>query len=287
LLRAYRAGILAAILAGSLIFLPPFKTSVMGAGQRVKDFFDSRPQETVLFIGNSRTFYNDMPFMIRKIADSTGYDKKLRVEMDAQPSVSLAYHATSPKTQALLAQGWDHVVLQVLSSEQYSAQQSGQAWEVAAGLIRQIQNGGSRPAMFVTWRYTDQCTAGAGMPPAPLELSPSGYAHMHTNIQQQHARLSAVTGVDLVNVGLVWEDLQRADPGFSLYHDCNHPSIHGSYLAALMFYGYLSGRDVADVTYKPSEISLEDAQELRTVVSRYLTDETRSASRPDGIKVSG
>ncbi len=141
-----RTVVLGAILGGSLIFLPPFN----GVGAYVKDLLDSRPERTALFIGNSRTFYHNMPFMVRSIADSAGYPEKLHVEMDAEPGVSLADHMSSSKTQALLARSWDHVVLQVLSSEQYSAQHSGGTWEVAANLIREVQSNGARPSMFVT-----------------------------------------------------------------------------------------------------------------------------------------
>lgn len=266
-----RKSALLAILLGCLIFLPPFNGYLRHGLQFVEDYFDKRPEQTALFIGNSRTFYHNMPFMVRSIADSAGYDKKLHVEMEAQPGVSLGYHIKSETTQALLARRWDHVVLQVLSSDQYSAEQSPQAWQDATSLIREVQGKGSIPAMFVTWRYTDRCVKDAGMPTAEAKaFSPSGYANMHTNIQEQHARLAASTGVDLINVGLVWEALQSQPLRFSLYDDCNHPSIYGSYLSALMFYNYFSGNDVANVTFSPDGISPEDALLLRQTVSKYL-----------------
>lgn len=274
--KVNRTGVLAAVLVGSLAFLPPFN-SWPGKGKAfLEDLFDGRPQQTALFLGNSRTYYHDMPQMVRLIADSAGYAEKLEITMEAKPSISLATHLENPKTRALIAQRWDHVVLQVLSSEQYSAETAGQAWEVAANLIRDIKANGARPAMFVTWRYTDRCSDNAGMPPTAAGLSPAGYVNMHVNIQQQHARLAALTGVDLVNVGLVWEALLAQPITFSLYDDCNHPSVHGSYLAALMFYAYFSGQDVTDVTYRPDGISPEDAAMLRAAVSRYLASKTPS-----------
>lgn len=267
-----RISALLAILLACLLFLPPFSGYVSRGTESARDHFDKRPEQTALFIGNSRTFYNDMPHMVRAIADSAGYSKKLRIEMDAEPGVSLGDHIKSEKTQALLSQRWDHVVLQVLSSDQYSAQQSGPAWGDAENLIREVQAKGSLPVMFVTWRYTDQCTGNAGMPKTAGDLSPSGYADMHINIQRQHARLAALTGVVLVNVGMIWEALQSQPKDFNLYHDCNHPSIYGSYLSALMFYSYFSGNDVLNVTFRPEGMSAQDAQMLRKVVSEYLAE---------------
>ena len=271
-----RAAVLAAILVGTLFLLPPFNTWPGKAKDLLEDVLDGRPETTALFVGNSRTFYHDMPHMVRRIADSAGYPKKLHIEMEAKPGISLAEHLKNPQTRALIASRWDHVVLQVLSSEQYSAQTAGQAWDVAAGLIREIQANGARPAMFVAWRYTDQCRNNAGMPPSAVGLSPEGYPGMHANIQEQHARLAALTGVDLVNVGLVWEVLQALPKDFVLYDDCNHPSIYGSYLSALMFYAYFSGGDVTGVTYRPDEVSAEDAAMIRNAVSRYLAERASS-----------
>lgn len=264
-----RTHVLAVSLVACLAFLPPFNGWPGQAVRFVRDVFDGRPEREVLFVGNSRTFYHAMPDMVRSIADSAGFPEKLHIRMEARPGISLAQHLENPQTRALIARHWDNVVLQVLSSEQYSEQTAGQAWEVAANLIRQIQASGARPAMFVTWRYTDKCIANKGMPSTADGFSPAGYAAMHLNIQRQHARLAALTGVDLVNVGLVWEALQEQPGSFPLYDDCNHPSIYGSYLSALMFYSYFSGRDVNDVTFRPDEISPEDAAMLRTAVSRY------------------
>lgn len=265
-----RTGVLVAILIGCLLFLPPFSGWVGHDSQLIRELFDRRPERTALFVGNSRTFYHDMPFMVRSIADSAGYSEKLHIEMDAQPSASLSDHLKNPQFQERIAKRWDNVVLQVLSSEQYSAETAGQAWDVAAGLIREVKADGAKPAMFVTWRYTDRCTENAGMPNSAIGLSPAGYPNMHINIQQQHARLAALTGVDLVNVGVVWEALQSQPLTFSLYDDCNHPSIQGSYLSALMFYAYFSGRDVTDVTFRPEGVSAQDAELLRNAVSSYL-----------------
>jgi|GEM_PF-732452 len=275
MLKVSRAGVLAIALASSLAFLPPFNGMLSDGIRSLKDMLDTRPEQRVLFIGNSRTFYHAMPFMVRSIADSAGYPEKLHVEMDAQPGVSLAYHLESGNTQAQLERRWDHVVLQVLSSDQYSAEKANGAWDTAAAMIKEVQANGSSPAMFVTWRYTDQCTQGAGMPQTATGMMPAGYANMHVNIQQQHARLAALTGVDLVNVGLVWEELQDRPRDFRLYDDCNHPSIYGSYLSALMFYGYFSGDEVTDVKFKPAEVSSEDAKMLRTIVSQYFKQKSK------------
>ena len=56
------------------------------------DYFDSRPSYRILFIGNSRTYYNDMPYMIRDIADSAGAKYKVQATMHALSARSLKDH---------------------------------------------------------------------------------------------------------------------------------------------------------------------------------------------------
>jgi len=264
--QALRTSALAIILLGLILFAPPLNRPLIDGLQVVADLFDQRPERSVLFIGNSRTFFHDMPKMVRKIADSAGFSEKLRIEMHAPAAESLAAHWANPEVQALLDQSWNHVVFQVQSGEQLSDRYSGQVWQIAANLIREAEAAGAAPAMFVTWRYTDQCSEDLGLPA-------SAYAGMHRNIQQQHARLARTTGVDLVNVGLVWEHLLNQATDFSLYQDCNHPSIYGSYLSALMFYAYLSGGDVDAVRYSPDGIEPGQAELLRSQVSAFLSQQ--------------
>jgi len=58
---------------------------------------------------------------------------------------------------------------------------------------------------------------------------------------------------------------------FSLYKDGNHPSLEGSYLAALVVYAGLSHGDVAAVTYVPWRMKSDHAALLRERVQAALT----------------
>jgi hypothetical protein len=50
---------------------------------RAEDNFDSRPARAILILGNSRTSFNDMPDMIRAMADSAHDPQKLEITLDA------------------------------------------------------------------------------------------------------------------------------------------------------------------------------------------------------------
>ena len=206
-----------------------------------------------------------MPTMVQLIADSARYGDKLHVEIHAPNGVGLSGHWNSSRVHSLLSQNWDHVVLQAQSSEQIDRPNWGKWLRPAEDMIAEATQSNASPAMFVTWRYAEQCTE-------DMNWNATASAAMHVAIQQQHAWLAQATGVDLVNVGLVWEEVLQQQADFSLYADCNHPSVYGSYLSALMFYGQMLKGDVAAVTYKPHGVQQHQADQLRTAVLEFLQE---------------
>jgi hypothetical protein len=97
---------------------------------------------------------------------------------------------------------------------------------------------------------------------------PKFLAQHHSLIQKSHHRLASATSANLINVGQTWLSVENHSPNFSLYEDGNHPSIHGSYLAALVIYANLTGGPIDRVTFVPSGISPDDAALIRSVASR-------------------
>lgn len=71
---------------------------------------DARPKE-VLFIGNSLTYYHDMPLMLQGMLNEN--ESKINIHQSTFPGVSLSDHLIKPETLAKLnSQNWDYVVLQ-------------------------------------------------------------------------------------------------------------------------------------------------------------------------------
>lgn len=65
----------------------------------------------ILFIGNSHTYYNDMPLMVRQRAEEEGYN--CRVTMIAHGGWYLSQHAEEPDVRFNILYGkYDYVVLQ-------------------------------------------------------------------------------------------------------------------------------------------------------------------------------
>jgi hypothetical protein len=79
--------------------------------------------------------------------------------------------------------------------------------------------------------------------------------------------LAKELGATPIPVGPFWMSVLTQYPTYPLYHeDGSHPSPAGSYLTALVFYRYLSGRNPDKVTYAPEGVPAEPAQYLRNAV---------------------
>ena len=256
-----RASILAVLIAVFVWYTPAVSTPLGHALQSATDYFDRRPEHAILLIGNSRTSHHDMPFMLRRIADSAHAPELYRIVVHAPDGTTLEDHWNSRSVHALLKRRWQNVIIQAQSSEQVSDSDDASFHRFGAELIGEARITGSIPLLFVTWRYADDF----GYYDARPELRSSYYEIM----QRSHRQLASSTGAGMINVGEAWERLLGEHPTFSLYEDGNHPTVHGSYLAALMLYAGLCGDTCGKVSYAPAAISDADAEQIKDLVRRY------------------
>lgn len=224
------------------------------------DWLDRRPVQRILFLGHSLTYYNDMPAMVGKMADSADSPIRYEITMSAFPNAGLDNHWNNRRTRELLAQGgWDRVIAQPERSYRR-------------------QGPGSRLHF-----YGDKLLAGTGKQPPAIVISqlPSeafyrqeGYTGLRSDnadmLQENLRGLAIATGADVIDVASIWDRVRHEELPFSLYKDGNHPSLEGSYLAALVIYASLSRSGVDRVTYVPWDMSSDDAELLRTEVQAAL-----------------
>jgi hypothetical protein len=260
-MRAVRGFALLWMLVGLLWFSFVNTASAREVAGLAIDSFDSRPARSILFIGNSRTYPHDMPYMVREMADSAGAPEKYQIRMHALPGLSLKQHWQSAEVQSLLDRHWDDVVLQEMSAGQTTPRRTANFLTYGDRLADAIVAGGGRPLLFVGWNY------GAEL----FDRAPPGTRDSYYRaIQGAHFRLASQSGAALANVGRVWRAVENANPSFRLDTDGNHPSLHGSYLTALVIYAAISSSDVARVSYVPDGLSQEDAALLRRLAANAI-----------------
>lgn len=178
---------------------------------------------SVLFIGNSLTYYNDLPGTIADVARDAG--ATIHVEMIAKPNYALIDHLTaSGEAEAAIRRGgWDFVVLQQGPTTLPINRDSLVLWSQMFDPI--IRGAGAVPALYMVW---------------PTKGQAGGFDLVRQSYQ---AAVAAVSGTFLP-AGVAWQEALASDPNLPLYGPDNfHPSPLGTYLAAITIYGTLTGFD--------------------------------------------
>jgi hypothetical protein len=194
--------------------------------------------EKVLFVGNSFTYFWNMPQMVEAMAKDQGVN--LKTSQSTVGGSNLEQHWKGEKgteTQKMLENGnWDRVVLQDHSMSSIDAHERFTTY--ATKLIDLVKGKGAEPLLSMTWAYDSN----------PL---------MQNAIGSSYIELGKETGVKVVPVGTIFMQAQKARPDLKMYFDDKHPSSNGSYLIALIYYKYLTGNSVKDI---PNRLVTQDSE---------------------------
>jgi hypothetical protein len=167
----------------------------------------------VLFIGNSLTYWTDIPKRVGDVAHATG--RKAVIESVAFPSFSLEDHWGDGRALAAIRKGWDVVVLQQGTSAHADGRE--QLIEYSKRFAKPIREAGARPALYMVW---------------PLQERPREFPEV---ISSYRAAAEAVDAI-LIPAGEAWMRAISKEPRIKLYGDSIHPSSFGSDLAVLTIY---------------------------------------------------
>jgi len=220
------AGALAG-LACSSAPVGPAMPALIGEGRRV------------LFIGNSLTYWNDLPLIAQSLADSAG-GASLAVMVVAFPDFNLDDHLAEGTAQRAIARGeWEVVVLQQGPS---SLPENRAQLRAAVGALNdEIRAVGATPVLYSVWP------------------SDTRRADFDRAIESYTLAAQDVNGI-LFPVAAAWLAAWRRDPTLALYSpDGLHPSAAGSYLAALVMYGVLYDRSPVGL---PARVRLASGAQL-------------------------
>ena len=178
------------------------------------------PDLRILFIGNSLTYVNNLPAMVRQLGTSNSA-RPVSVSSVAFGNYSLEDHWNQgDAARAIDRGGWDVVVLQqgpsALPESRVLLVQYAQMF---AQRIRAV---GARPALYMVWPGLSR--------PAAWDSVTDSYAEAG----------QAVDGI-ILPAGEALRDALRRDPALELFAgDGFHPAVLGSYLAALVIYARLT-----------------------------------------------
>jgi len=189
----------------------------------------------ILFIGNSLTYVNNLPAILEALADST-HEPMLETRTVAKPDYSLEDHWNDGDARAAISKGgWNVVVLQQGPSSLESSR--ALLLQYAKAFADPIRNVGARPALYQVWPTADRA----------MDFARANESY--------RLAAEAVQGI-LFPVGEAWLAAQQRDRNIPLYaFDGLHPSVEGSYLAALVMHATLYGRSPVGL---PPKLRLRD-----------------------------
>ena len=165
----------------------------------------------VLFIGNSHTYYNDMPHLFAKLCREKGIETE--VTMLAHGGKGWDFHLEEPEVRFnILYGGYDAVVLQHTAHPMGDLSVMDQCGQK---LIQWVKDAGARPVLYMTWTTK-----------ADGEATQPGMSNAYRKLQSE-------TGCELAPVGERWWTFHKEHPEIELYDaDRQHASPAGSKLAA-------------------------------------------------------
>lgn len=201
----------------------------------------ARSGSRILFLGNSYTFFNRMPAMVKAMADFKG--QRADVHLHAAPAASFQSHWNDNSVRKKLEDTtWDLVILQDQSAGPVVAPE--RTMEFGGKWCSQVRAAKGTPVLFLTWGRKS-----ASGVPEPQEQK----ALLDTYLKLARREKAAVAPV-----GIAWENCLKRHPGIALYEaDGQHPTEEGSYLTACVMYCTLFGKSPLGL---PSRLSLKGVQ---------------------------
>lgn len=220
----------------------------------------------VLFVGNSLTYFNDLPGMVASLLDSAGI-APARVAASAYANFGLQDHWVDPRTTDAIRTGdWDWVILQQGPSATEGRPSLLEYTQRFAPLIR---DHGAEPALYMVWPSVERSFDFDG-------------------VSQSYADAAHLVDGRLLPAGEAWRAAWRMRSDLSLYGpDGFHPSVLGSYVAALTIVESLSDRPASML---PSSFQMPAPERtpvsIDPAVAAVLREAASEANRTFGSGVS-
>ncbi len=205
--------------------------------------FSIAQEKKVLFLGNSYTYFNNLPKLVSDIADSKG--DSMFYDSSTPGGHTLQGHTTNTNSiSKIAARDWDYVILQEQSQRPSfpPSQVQTDVFPYAKFLDSLIVTNDSctETMFYMTWgrKFGDQSNC-QFYPPLCT------YEGMQTRLRDSYVQMANDNDAVVAPVGIAFRNSIAADSNLNLYTaDNSHPSVFGSYLAACVFY--------ASIFHKPS-----------------------------------
>lgn len=224
----------------------------------------------ILFIGNSYTHVNDLPSLIKQIAQSEG--KVILTQQDTPSGCTLEKHWKSNIPQQLIKEGnWNYMVLQEFS--QRPSMPIEEVKQFVFPYARKLDslfktfNPVGETIFYMTWgREHGDSLRCKEWPPV------CSYKGMDDLTSERYIMMAEQNNALISPVGAVWRYLRENDQEIELYNqDGSHPSLSGSYAAALCFYTIIAEKNPTHISFNAS-LKPHVAKAIKDAVRKVVYD---------------
>lgn len=217
-------------------------------------------KRNILFIGNSFTFFNDLPLMLEKLTAAAG--EEIHTEAVLRGGAYL-HDFVNPEDEigqklreVYPTREWDYIVLQ---DQSFNPAGNPEDCLRSAAALCSMMKGNARFLFYSTWAYEDgtEKLSGTGMT----------YDEMLAALTETYQEAAEANGGIRVPVGAAFAKLYREHPEIILYEPDNfHPSAAGSYAAACLFYKAVTGNSPENLG-TPEGVNECDAMLIREITA--------------------
>lgn len=226
----------------------------------------------VLFLGNSYTYYNNLPSLTQLFSAST--NKTLIVDSNTPGGYTLDLHSRDSSSLSKISQGnWDAVVLQEQSQiptiDFYRYSSMYPSCKRINDSIKKY-NPCARVILYMTWgrRFGGQQCDNGNVNCSPVFTD---FNHMQDSLESAYLALADTIYASVAPVGISWKNILN-DTTFVLHTaDNSHPAYLGSYIAAATFYQILWNQSADSSSFQGS-LSYSTSSYLKKVVDSTINN---------------
>jgi len=223
----------------------------------------------ILFIGNSITYYNDMPAIFMNMAAAGGKD--IYVNAWVRGGVILGYFAQSAQAVQFINQKkWDYVILQdgdyhIIYPGEH--QRLAKAVNYLKGLI--LKNNPDTKIFFHLLHALKD-----GLTHDNIHYD---YRAFTRKIVDGTTAFAALVDLPIAPVGRAWDEIVLHQPGIELYDpDKMHPTYAGSYLIACVYYSLIFQETCVNNSFT-GILSTKQARSIQAVAAKIVLGNGDSA----------
>jgi hypothetical protein len=217
--------------------------------------------KSVLFLGNSFTYYNELPEIFKLLASAGGYNVSVDSVTKGGGKLLEFNNELAGEVSDKFKNKWDIVVLQEQSKiPTIPKDRKESMYPSVRELNKKITENGAKAMMYMTWgyRYGDK---------------DNGYAtfeDMQEALKVGYMDIAQELSLPVAPVGLAFLKAKQKDKNINLWDDDNlHPNIKGSYLAGCVFYAEIFQKSPVGLNYV-SHLSSEDAKFLQQIAEETV-----------------